>query len=188
MSALTRRGVLAGVASLAVCPTAQAGPAQRYRRAWKQNTRKLVVYREFGTALFLRATLLEPEFRAALADERHRLLGEADAGDAAFRAQMADDGAAYHEVVFAADSGHDEDPRFGNNDARWNLRLVVDGTDAPLVAVEHIRRPTPVHRGLYPQLDRWSELWIARFERVAPRPADVLLALGSGYGNGEVRW
>lgn len=186
---LTRRAVLSGMASVALAGRAHAGrPARQYYREWRRNTRKLVVYREFGTALILRATLLEPAFRAILAEERHRLLGEADAGDAAFRERMQTDGDAFHEVVFAADSGENDDPKFGQSDAKWNLRLAVDGRDAPLVTVEHIRRPTPVHRALYLQLDIWNELWIARFERVSEQPDDVRLALGSGFGNGEVRW
>lgn len=186
---LTRRALLVGLSSAALAPPAlAANPRRAYRKAWKAQTRKLVVYKEFGTALLLRATLLEPGFRAALADERHRLLGSADTGDALFRARMLEHGSAYHEVVFAADSGEERDPLFGNNDARWNLRLRVDGTEAPLVTVERVRRPTPVHQGLYLQLDIWSELWIARFERVKANPSEVILAVGSGLGNGEVRW
>lgn len=190
MTRLHRREFLAALgATLVVAPTADAAPARTaYRRVWRSWTRKLVVYRGFGTALFLRVTLLEPEFRERLADERHRLMGPADAGDAAFRERMAADGAAWHEIVFAAHSGEEDDPRFGNDDGRWNLELAVDGADAPLVNVEHIRRPTPVHRGLYPQLDIWSELWMARFQRTAARPTVIELRFGSGLGNGEVRW
>lgn len=189
MSPPTRRSLLVGLAAVALAPRAEAAaPGRGYRRAWRQVTRKLVIYREFGTALLLRATLLEPAFRELVAAERHRLLGEADASDSEFRARMKEDGAAFHEIVFAADSGNDDDPEFGNNDARWNLRLRVDGKEATLVAVEQIRRPTPVHQALYPQLDIWSELWMARFERVSERPTEVVLSFGSGYGNGEVRW
>lgn len=185
----SRRVLLAGLAALAVSPSARAEQTSRaYRRAWRRSTEKLVIYREFGTALLLRATLLEPPFREVLADERHRLLGDADTADAEFRAQMERDGDAYHEVVFAADSGDDRDPKFGNDDSRWHLRMRVDGNEAALVAVEHIRRPTIVHRALYPQLDIWAELWMARFERVSPNPGKVVLSVGSGFGNGQVSW
>ena len=138
--------------------------------------------------MLVRATLLEPEFRQFLADERHRLVGDADTGDAAFRARMDQDGEAYHECVLGADWGLEGRPRFGDGDDRWNLRLEADGTDAPLEAVEHIRRPTPVHQGLYPQLDLWNQLWIARFTRVSKRPKIVRLHVGSGYGNGTLEW
>lgn len=191
MTVLDRRSfLLAGCAAMLVSTTAEAASPERrrYLRAWRDATRKLVVYRGFGTALFVRVTLLEPPFRALVADERHRLIGPADDGDAAFRARMAEDGAAWHEVVFAAHTGEEDDPRFGNDDSRWNLRLDVDGAEAPLVTVEHIRRPTPVHEGLYPQLDVWSELWMARFQRLTDRPGKVELRMGSGLGNGDVRW
>ncbi len=185
----SRRAVALGLAAAAVVPAARAQqPGRAYRRAWRQATRKLVIYRGFGTALLLRATLLEPPFRALLADERHRLLGAADTGDAAFRERMARDGAAYHEVVIAADSGEEQDPRFGLDDGRWHLRMEVDGREAPLVQVERVRRPSPVHRALYPQLDIWSELWIARFARQSDHPARIVLHVGSGYGHGAVTW
>ncbi|NCG18463.1 MAG: hypothetical protein GWP91_05565 [Rhodobacterales bacterium] len=151
-------------------------------------TKKLVIYRGFGTALHLRATLLTPSFRELLANERHRLLGSADAGDAAFRASMKEDGTNYHEIVFAADSSEPNAKRFGNAEDRWNLKLNVGNQPVTLLQVEEIKRPTTVHQALYPQLNIWSDLWIARFERDSAQPGAVTLSVGSGYGNGEVRW
>ena len=187
LMSLTRRQLLIAAAATALPAAANADPARRsYLRAWRNVTRKLVVYQGFGTALHARITYLSPAFRQVLADERHRLLGHADASDAVFRARMRDDGSAFHEFVIGADSGEDQDPKFGNTDARWNLRLTTPSGDLPLLHVEHIRRPTPVHQGLYPQLNIWSELWIARFEGGAA--PSMSLNVGSGLGNGEVNW
>lgn len=187
---LSRRQLALGAASvLLVGPRAHAAdPGRAYHRTWRSWTDKLVVYRNFGTVMLVRATLLEPEFRNALADERHRLLGEADTGDEVFRDQMQRDGTEFHEFVLGADWGLNGRPRFGEGDDRWNLRLEVDGTPAPLHRAEHIRRPTPVHEALYPQLDQWNQLWIARFTRVSNRPKKVQLHVGSGYGNGTLEW
>lgn len=180
-----RRSLLLGLTAL---PLVAAGPRAEYRRSHADHTEKLTLYREFSTALLMRATLLTPTFRAALAEERRRLLDPTDDDHAAFVARMEADGAAYHEVVFAADSALLDGKTFGPGDDGWNVRLVVDGTIAELVRVEHIRDVTPLHRGLYLQHNKWSELWIARWTRVSQRPREVLLHVGSGYGNGEVVW
>ena len=78
--------------------------------------------------------------------------------------------------------------QFGPGDAHWNLRMLVDGTEAKLVAVEHVRRPTPLHRSLYAHHDKWSELWIARFQRVSDSPESIELIISGGYGNDTVKW
>jgi len=183
----SRRALLVAGAATLMPKVAAAGPERRaYLRAWRDATRKLVIYRGFGTALHARITWLSPAFRDALADERHRLMGEADTADETFRTRMTEHGASYTELVIGADSGEEQDPRFGNDDARWNLRLVADGTERSLAQVEHIRRPTPVHQGLYPQLNIWSELWIVRFDGGPARA--ISLKVGSGLGNGEVSW
>ena len=124
---LNRRALLTGLTALIAVPSSAyaARPGSEYLRAHRKMTKKLVIYRGFGTALYLRATLLTPSFRELLATERHRLLGNADAGDAAFRASMKEDGAAYHEIVFAADSSEPNARRFGNAEDRWNLQLNV---------------------------------------------------------------
>ena len=187
---MNRRALLTGLTALIAVPSSAyaARPGSEYLRAHRKMTKKLVIYRGFGTALYLRATLLTPSFRELLATERHRLLGNADAGDAAFRASMKEDGAAYHEIVFAADSSEPNARRFGNAEDRWNLQLNVGNQPATLVQVEQVRRPTSIHQALYPQLNIWSDLWIARFERNSTQPGAVSLSVGSGYGNGEVRW
>jgi hypothetical protein len=183
---VNRRRLLLGIGALALATG--AGPRRTYRRAHRDYTRELRLYREFSTALLLRATLLEPTFRDALAAERKRLLDPTDGNHATFLGRMASDGAAYHEIVFTADSALPDGETFGPGDDAWNIRLEVDGADAELLAVERVRDPTPLHRALYEQHTKWSELWIARFRRVSERPGEVRLHVGSGYGHGEVVW
>lgn len=165
-----------------------AAPRRTYERAHRAQTRKLVLYFEGSTALLLRATLLTPEFREVLATERKRLVDPTAANHAEYVARMAADAAAFHEVVFAADSAIDNADRFGPADDAWQLRLSADGTDEPVVAVSRVANPTPLHSALYTQVDKWGELWIARFERTVATPRRVVLHTGSGYGHGEVVW
>ncbi|MEQ1502105.1 MAG: hypothetical protein ABMB14_07730 [Myxococcota bacterium] len=183
---MNRRELLGAAAALAVLTG--ASPRRTYLKAHRVYTRELVLYRDFRTALLLRATLLEPAFRATLAAERRRLVAPSDENHAAFVARMAEDGAKYTEVVFAADSSYDNADRFGPGDDRWNLRLIADGVEQELLAVERVREPSPLHEALYVQADIWGELWIARFGRTVAAPDSVELIVGSGYGNGSVRW
>lgn len=165
-----------------------ASERRTYLREHREYTRKLVLYFDFSTALLLRATLLEPDFRVALAEERRRLLDPTAENHADFVGRMAADGAAFHEVVFAADSAFANAERFGPGDDRWNVRLEADGVDEPLIAVERVARPSPLHEALYAQHDQWSELWIARFTRTIVGPRAVSLHIGGGFGNGTCAW
>lgn len=165
-----------------------AKPRRIYEGTYEAHTRHLLVYRGFETALNLRGTLLTAPMRDAVARERQRLMNPSPANHADFVARMDADGAAFHEIVFSADVPVDDLGRFGDTDATWNVRLIADGTEEALETVERIRRPTPVHRGLYPHLNLWSELYIARFTRTVANPREVRLIVGSGFGNGEVTW
>ncbi len=182
---MNRRGLL--LSGLAVGLVGMT-PRRRYLKEHRAVTRKLTLYFEASTALMMRATLLTPEFREVLAEERKRLLDPSPENHAEFVARMSADGAAFHEVVFAADSAFDNAERFGPGDDRWNLRLDADGQDQPLVEVSRVASPSPLHEALYDQLDIWSELWIARFERTVAAPRRVALHVGSGFGHGSVVW
>jgi hypothetical protein len=181
---LSRRLVLLGAAAVSL----GAGGRRSYLREHRGWTRELILYRDFSTALLMRVTLLSPPFRSALALERQRLVRPSDSDHAAFVERMQRDATAWHEIVFAADSSYDNAQRFGPGDDRWNLRLLADGVEEPVEAVDHVRRPSPLHDALYPQHDQWSELWIARWQRTVASPSKVVLIVGSGYGNGEVEW
>lgn len=171
-----------------VFAVAAASPRKLYERAAQDQTRELIVYRGFQTALILRGTLLTPTFRATLAEERRRLIDAEPDDHADFVARMERDAAAWHEVVFSASSTLPEGRRFGENDAGWKLVLHADGSRQPLVEVHRVRRPNPLHHQLYTHLNMWSDLWIARFERTVASPSQVVLKVGSGWGNGELVW
>lgn len=151
-------------------------------------TEEAIVYRGLQTALIMRATLLEPVFREVAANERRRLLA-ADADDHdAFVERMRRDGSEFYDIVFSASSSLPQGNHFGANDAGWKLSLYADDQRATLVDVHHVRRPTPLHQGLYTHINLWSELWIARFERNVARPNTVVLKAASGFGHTELEW
>lgn len=186
---MMRRAALLTTLLALVFSTAANGGRHAYHRAWRDDTRQLKLYHGFGTALLLSGTLLTPDFRKELAAERARLLDSPPADVAAFAARMSKDGAAFDEVVFAADSPMQEDPlKFGTGDDGWVVRLNADGTPEKLVAVEQVLHPTALHAALYPQLDQWSTLWIARFEKTVPDPDTIVFEVGSGYGHGQLVW
>ena len=166
----------------------QKTPSFLYNRAAEDASRKMVIHSEFSTALILRGTLLTPEFRQTMADHREVLLDPLPDNQASFERRMEEDAAAYHEVVFSADADTPSKLRFGPGDDRWNVRLTADGTVEPLVTVYRVRNPTPLHYGLYPHLNQWSELYIARFQRTVQDPSEVVFHVGSGFGNDELVW
>jgi hypothetical protein len=150
-------------------------------------TREMVIYEAFSTALILRGTYLHHDLRAALADERRSRLGLTAEDHADFVRQMAEDDAIYHEVVFSADSGMAAARDFGTEDG-WHIRLTADGVDQPLVTVFRERRPNPLQIALYTHMNRWSDLWIARFGKSVAQPKEVVFQVGSGYVTDNERY
>lgn len=171
----------------AVVLLAAASPTRSYKKALREDTRELVLYQGFQTALIMRATLLSPKFRTAYADERLRLTGTTAEEHADFVRRNAEDAAVYHEVIFSSDSALPEH-HFGTTDQGWRLRLEADGQRQELVTVHEIRDPTTVQRALFKHLNIWSELWVARFANTVTNPRVVELHVGSGYGQGTMSW
>lgn len=165
-----------------------ASPRRMYQKDLAEWTEELKLYRTFDTALIMRATYLDAPMRQALAEERRRLVNPDADNHAAFLARMDADQAAYHDVVFSASTPLPAARRFGESDTGWVIWLEADGTREKLVSVEHIRQPTALHLELYDHMTKWSELWIARFERTVQDPDTVVLHVGSGYGNGDLVW
>lgn len=163
-------------------------PRRQYLKVVYQNTQRSLIYHHLATALNGNVLLLTPTMRAAMIKERNRLLLPSADDQAKFEARMAEDEAGFHEVILSVDSSMRGGEQFGPGDGHWNLRMLVDGTQAELVAVEHVRRPTPLHRSLYAFHDQWSELWIARFTRVSDSPEAIELIISGGYGNDTVKW
>ncbi len=187
---VSRRSLLAGAAAAMVgAPALARNPRKTYLDAHEEWTREVRLYSGFFTALIARGTLLSPTFRAALAEERRRVYEPTAEDHAAFVTRMTEEGARYQEIVLGADSPFEEANRFGaQGDDRWNLRLEADGIVLPCVEVVHVRQPTPLQRQLYPQVNIWSELWLARFENQGPNPVNLQLHVGGGYGSAEMTW
>ena len=184
------RRPLAVLAALALALVLTGAKARKsYEKSFESATRELILYSGFSTALILRGTYLDPSFRGTLAEERKRLMDPTEQDHARFVQRMADDGSAYHEVVFSADTkGVDGADKFGESDDGWVIRLTADGVEEALVTAYQVSRPSPLHRNLYLHQTPWSKLWIARFSRTVADPNEVVFKVGSGYGNGELRW
>lgn len=162
-------------------------PRSLYLDELDSQTEMLLVSHNMGTALRLRGTYLSEGFRQTLAEERLRLTGTNDDDHARFLTRMADDGSAFHEVVFTAETAIvDAKASFGDNDDHWRVRLIADGVEESLVTVYKVRRPNTLHTQLYAHKSPYNELWIARFARTVAAPAEVRFHVGSGYGNKEI--
>jgi len=164
------------------------GPRGQYVNTLWDQTGTVVIQRDLGTGLRVRATYLSDSFRRTLSAERQRLLGVPDDDAAAFLARTLDDNVAFHEVVFTAESDLTRTLRFGTDDSTFQLLLDADGTPQPLVTVFKVRQVTPLHEALYAHKNHWNELWIARFERTVPTPSTLRLRVGTGYGHDDITW
>ncbi len=116
----------------------------------------------------------------------------------AFVARAEAEGAEKWEVVFAAMRAHDDARDFGiGEDDPWRVRLLVNGTACTPVAVERIDEPTAAQRVLYPQVNTWSDLWRAWFQKDCGHDGAVTFAVagptradrcsGSDHGQGRAR-
>lgn len=179
------------VAALLVL-TACAGwkPRLAYLKVHDAHSDRAMVRRDLGNALTLHGTYLAPSLRDAIAAERKRLMDPTEVDHEAFVRLLSDDGAAYHEVVFTAESNLYDAPEvsFGASDATWKIRLLADGVEQPLVTVFNVDTPNTVQRAIYANTNEFNTLWIARFEKRTPVPASLVLKVGSGLGNTELTW
>jgi hypothetical protein len=157
-----------------------------YKRSLRKATRELYIYRGLETALIMRATYLSTEFRRVVAAERQRLVGPTADDQRAFVERLDDDGQAYHELVFSADSAVPRGDRFGGDG--WQVRLVADGTEEKLVTMFKVDHPTPLQMQIYTHQTLWSDLWIARFAKTVAEPKLVEVTVGGGYGHGQMVW
>jgi hypothetical protein len=158
----------------------------RYRKELRKSTRELFIYRGVETALILRATYLSSEFRGVVARERARLVGPTPEDQQAFEQRLREDGEAYHELVFSADSSLPRGDKFGGDG--WQLRLLADGTEEKLVTMFKVDHPTPLQTQIYAHQTLWSDLWIARFAKTVVDPQLVEVRVGGGYGHGDMVW
>jgi|GEM_PF-2310977 len=154
--------------------------------AW---TRQLRLYRQLQTRLVLRATWLGPEERRAGAQE---LAWRADLSPEEYQAldqAAVRDAAASHELAIASMRIDPADRDLGGDpDSPWRLRLDIDGTPCPLLSITRVDQPTAVQRLLYPQLNAWADLWLARFDPACGSTGTATLTVSGAYGAGQVQW
>lgn len=200
---MNRRALLVG-AALLVTGNAQAatqdttwrdstGPEVRsanraYRRAYQKHTQRLAVYRGFNTALDARVTWLSADMRDAIAAQRDFLLRPPPEDQTAFREHLFADGSAFVEFVVMMDSELPRGERLGDTDDGWRLALTADDQPLELVQIERVRRPNPLQRALYPDLNLWSDFYAVRFRRGDTEPRRLVLGFSSGYGHGDLTW
>lgn len=161
---------------------------REYLKAYMAETEHVILYWDFGTSLNMRATYLSAPFRARIAEERRRLLHAPEADHQAFLERLLSDDDAYHEVIFSADSGLDAGEKFGTTEDGWQLRLIADGTEEQVVTIFKVKDPNMLQRALYPHFNKWSDLWIARFQKTVKNPEHVELEIYGGYGHGSMNW
>ncbi len=131
-----------------------------------------------ATALNARITWVDDAFAKAMTQERDRLLSS----DTPWQARPP----GTVQIVFTADSRLDHDLNFtGNED--WIVSAWGDGAPLPLVDCVPVDKPDPLQRALFPQIDRWADLWIARFE-TSTTPASLRVTIASGLGAVEASW
>lgn len=183
--------VLSALAGCAhpVEPTGVPAPEPPYAALHAAATRDLQLIVNLETRLMMHATLVDEQLAQAQALEISRARLEAPAvwqarADAAQR-----EAAAAWTVVFSADVPRaPADESFAPDDtAAWTLHLFADGHEVPAISVEQIDDPQPEHVLLYPQLNRWSSLWIARFARDGDA-RELRLQVGGPKGQGELAW
>lgn len=169
------------------------GPAIRaanraYRKAYQAHTKRLVVYRGFATALDARVTWLSEDMRDAIAAHRDFLLRPPPDDQAAFRERLFADGREFVEFIVMIDSAMARGDRLGDTDDGWRVALTADDAPLALVQIERVRKPNPLQRVLYPDMNLWSDPYAVRFRRGEATSRRLVLGFSSGYGNGDLVW
>lgn len=162
-------------------------PAAPYREVHQDWTRELRLTHSFELDLLLRATLLHtPVLEAQASYLSAARLEDTERASRRLLASL-EEGAEY-VVVFASYSPKDDARGFDGDDSEaWTLQLSVDGRPQPFVSAERIRQPDAELLALYPQHNRWSELWVARFERV-DEGRELRLTVAGVHGRGALVW
>ncbi|MCB9763097.1 MAG: hypothetical protein H6739_25070 [Alphaproteobacteria bacterium] len=156
-----------------------------YAREHQAATREIRVIRDLETRLLMRATLLNEDLVDAQALTLAYALGATPQEHEALRADLLAELEAYRVVVFAADSPREDFSL--DDDAGWRVRLLAD--EVPLEGVELTKQDpdAPAIALLYPQINRWSVVYRARFARDAG--ADTLrLVVAGPLGQGQAEW
>lgn len=160
-----------------------------YEFVHERHTQELHLTRQFETQVVVKASLVTEE----LAEAQALTVSRARFEDSAQYHQRLDaalaEAAGHWVVVFAANA---PPPRYADtfaldDSADWQIHLEADGRRLAPVDLERVWEPTADQDLLYLQLDRWSKLWRARFERPSDADRVDLLVVGP-YGHGKMTW
>ncbi|MCK6522401.1 hypothetical protein L6R49_13295 [Myxococcota bacterium] len=180
-----RRALAAALLTLGLTGAAYAPETRdaldEQSRAWREATEELRLYDRLETRLILRATLHTDDYvraQSTLLDLLQTPSPWAPAGEAA-----------EWQVVFAAyvpppSRADDFDVVPG---ATWTLQLLADGQPLTPISLESSRERSDLQILLYPQLNRWSRVYDARFARQGA-PSKLTMVVSGALGQGELTW
>ena len=149
--------------------------------AWRDATEELRLYDRLETRLILRATLHTDDYVRA----QDALLGLLQAPSPWAAAGDTPE----WQVVFAAyvpPPSRADDFAFEPG-ATWTVQLLADGQALPPISLDSSRDRSELQVLLYPQLNRWSRVYDARFAR-SGQPATLKMVVSGALGQGELTW
>ncbi|MBK9365500.1 MAG: hypothetical protein IPN01_04135 [Deltaproteobacteria bacterium] len=71
--------------------------------------------------------------------------------------------------------------------ATWTFQLLADGQPLGPISLASYRERSDLQVLLYPQLNRWSRVYDARFARFG-QPSTLTMVVSGALGQGELRW
>jgi hypothetical protein len=169
-----------GLLGAAFAPETRAAIDEQ-SRAWREATKELRLYDRLETRLILRATLHTDDYVRA----QDALLGLLQST----RPWEPPGELPEWQVVFAAyvpppSRADDFDVEPG---ATWTVQLLADGQPLGPVSLASYRERSELQILLYPQLNRWSRVYDARFDR-SGQPSTLTMVVSGALGQGELRW
>lgn len=161
--------------------------ADNYATAHAEATVELRIVQHFETRLLMRATLIDEDVaRAQALALAHAHRDNASAYDARL-IEITENARASWGVVFAADDPAGREAFSLDEEQGWSLHLYEDGAPLEGLSLEKLDEDDTDLALLYPQLNRWSTLWEARFERRGDG-RQLTLDVASARGQGAITW
>lgn len=168
-----------------------------YKRALRQWTRELKLYRRFETKLLMRAVFKSEGFRDRYTREYARRYVLPPDDYALMREREMDDAARFHEVLFAVWASDNKGGHFVGDDAPWQIRLLSsDGRDVAPLVLQRIKRPSTEVLELYPFITPHDRVFIAKFPVLGQDGTPLLqgeddtlrLRVSGVLARGEMTW
>lgn len=174
---------------LAITPlTAESKSA--YEKSLKKWTRDAQVYTwdNFETRLVWHATYLSSDFRAARRERLNDLYEWSGEELSRKVREDAEDEGKNDVFLLVVYAGSSKWPEVGKDDGQWRIRLEPEGR-APVESVGLERLPvTAVDRVLYPFIDKWSKVYLARFPKVLHPGVSFRLHMSGVPAKSELVW